>query len=100
MDKQQDRGNDRDHQRIAATIRETMTARGLSQSEVARQADMSAAVLSEYLSGHYRGNRDEAGRKLLAWYEGLVGSDGLASAIDRISVFAETGIAARESSPP
>lgn len=95
MDKPENNETPRDQQQIAATIRETMTERGLSQSEVARQADMSATVLSEFLSGTYRGNREEVCRKLIAWRDALAEGDSLSAVNDRISQFTDTPVAKR-----
>jgi hypothetical protein len=79
-----------DHQQIAASIRETMTARGLSQAEVARMVDISGGALSAFLSGTYKGNNDEVARKLLAWHAGLAAGDSLSAIADRLKSFADT----------
>jgi DNA transposition AAA+ family ATPase len=71
-----------------------MDQHGLSQSQVARQAGMSAAVLSAYLGGTYRGNCEEVGRKLTAWRDGLAENEVAEGAIGRISAFAKTKVAA------
>lgn len=95
MEDQESKPIGRDHQQIASMIRETIATRGLSQAEVARQADMSGAVLSEYLSGQYRGNREEVARKLTAWHDGLADGDSLFAVSERIEAFARTPIAMR-----
>ena len=95
MDKPETTETQRDQQQVAAAIRATMTERGLSQSEVARQADMSATTLSEFLSGQYRGNNVEVSRKLTAWRDALAEADSLAAISDRISQFTETAVAKR-----
>ena len=95
MEERENRPSGSDHQQIAATIRETIAARGLSQADVARQADMSGAVLSEYLSGKYRGDREEVARKLTAWHAGLGDDDDFSAIVDRIEAFVPTSIASR-----
>ncbi len=95
MDKQDNRPEGRDHQQIAISVREAMAAHGLSQAEVARQADMSAAVLSQYLGGTYKGDNEEAGRKLAAWRDGLAAGEVAAGVAERMGVFARTKVAAQ-----
>ena len=93
MDEAQDKPNGLDHQQIVASVKEVMEQHGLSQSQVARQAGMSPAVLSAYLSGSYRGNCEEVGRKLTAWRDGLAENEVAEGAIGRISAFAKTKVA-------
>lgn len=79
-----------DHQRVADLVKATIAERGLTQSEIARQADMSAATLSAFLLGRYKGDNEEIARKLLAWHGRFVAGDALTVLIDRLNAYVPT----------
>ncbi len=61
---------DAEHAALRAEARRAITDENLSQAEVARQADMSAAVLSEYLKDKYAGDNNTPATALHKWVEG------------------------------
>lgn len=83
------------HQQIVESVRGAMQARGLTQGEVARQAGMSAAVLSSVLSGSYKGNSDEAARKIERWRADMEVADRLNAGLGRFDDFVETPTAVK-----
>lgn len=90
MDMEENSAKPKSSQPAAAAIKEAMAERGLSQAEVARQADVSPTTLSQFLSGSYRGDNEEIARKLTAWLDSLKSGDGLSEIIARVSTFTDT----------
>jgi DNA transposition AAA+ family ATPase len=90
MDHGDDNSAGENQQPLAAKVRDAIAARGLSQAEAARQADMSGGALSSFLAGRYKGDNEELARKLSAWLGSLSSGDGLTATFEAIKAYAET----------
>ncbi len=61
---------DAEHQALRVEVKAAQAEENLSQAEIARQADVSSAVLSEYLREKYAGDNNAPATALHKWVEG------------------------------
>lgn len=83
------------HDELRERVRATIEAEGLSQAAAAREADVSAATFSQWMSGEYKGDRNRIGGKLLSWLNSRAESSRLAALMPVAPTWVEAPTARR-----
>lgn len=77
---------------IRQEIADLIQSRGLTQAAVAREADLSSAMLSRFLAGRYEGDNETVAAKLVAWKESRAKRDTASSVLTQSHRFVSTSV--------
>lgn len=58
-----------EQEKLRLAVREIMAADGLSQTEVARRSQLAGSTLSQFMTGSYKGDREQIARDLARWLD-------------------------------
>lgn len=79
-----------EHQLTAEAVRNAQHNYSLTQADIARQAGVSSATLSQFLGGQYKGDNEEVSRKLSAWLSTNEKRASMTALFDRARAFTPT----------
>lgn len=83
---------DAEHAEIRKRVEEAKLE-GMTEADIAREADVSASTLNSYLKAKYAGNNDPIGAKLFRWLEARAEARDLAAMAPRKPIFQPLAVA-------